>query len=374
MYNSTTNTTAYHQAAAEAQHTILRHPPEAVSSKLRRLAELAAEYEQAGVQIADAYGVGEHLQAFEARMAKLLGKPAAIILPSGTLAQPLALKIHAQAAGKQQVLLHPTSHLVLHEQQGYEALWALQGQLVGHADEVLTAAHLAGVNADNAAALILELPMREVGGQLPSWEDIQAQVTWAREIGLKVHLDGARLWQCEPFYQRSMAEIAGLFDSVYVSFYKDIGGIAGAVLAGSEAFVAEARVWSRRAGGNLISLYPYVLAAELGLQDNLAAVAEATAYAKPLAALFNQIPGVVTVPKVPQAALFHVHIRKQKADLIQCITDYAARHGVLLLPLPRTVLHEGRADEVCVCEIPLGRAAMQQPPEFWAEHLQRCLT
>jgi threonine aldolase len=73
----------------------------------------------------------------------------------------------------------------------------------------------------------LELPQREIGGLLPEWDDLVAQAAWTRERGIALHLDGARLWEAAPFYERSYAEIAGLFDSVYVSFYKGLGALAG---------------------------------------------------------------------------------------------------------------------------------------------------
>ena len=71
-----------------------------------------------------------------------------------------------------------------------------------------------------------------------------------------MHMDGARLWESAPFYGRSYAEIAALFDTVYVSFYKGVGAIAGAALAGPADFIAEARVWQRRHGGDLVNSTP----------------------------------------------------------------------------------------------------------------------
>jgi threonine aldolase len=62
-----------------------------------------------------------------------------------------------------------------------------------------------------------------------------AQTDWARRRGIPTHLDGARLWECKPFYGRAHAEIVALFDTVYVSFYKTLGGIAGAVLPGGRS-------------------------------------------------------------------------------------------------------------------------------------------
>ncbi len=356
--------TNYQRAASAAKHSILRHPPRSMAETLRRCAERAE-----GFTSPDVYGAGELIEQFETRIAKLLGKPAAIFLPSGTLAQPMALRIHAERTGRKGVALHPTSHLVLHEQDGYQQLWGLQGHQVGQSEKVLTVQDLKACDSpERLGALVLELPMREIGGQLPTWEELQEQVAWAREYDLAVHLDGARLWQCEHYYQRSFAEICALFDSVYVSFYKDLGGIAGAVLAGATEFVAQARVWSRRAGGNLISMYPYVFAAEQGLEENLSVMPEVARYAQELAPLLAAIPGVQVNPTQPQAGMFHLHIEADEDTLIKAVTRYAEEHGVVVLPLPRAQ-YNGR----CVCEIPLGRNALQHSADFWQHHLAACL-
>ncbi|WP_404409466.1 threonine aldolase [Pseudidiomarina marina] len=354
---------AYQQAARQAQWSILRHPPESMAQVLRQVAERSES-----VLEPDVYGSGALIESFEAKIANMLGKPAGLFLPSGTLAQPMALKIHSEASQKQQIGLHPTSHLVLHEQDGYQQLWGLQGQLLGNAEKVLTLDDLKQANTADLAAIVLELPMREIGGQLPTWDDLQAQVKWARTQNIAVHIDGARLWHCPAYYQRSLAEICELADSVYVSLYKDIGGIAGAVLAGTEAFIAEAKRWSRRAGGNLISMYPYILAAEKGLEENLSSIDDAVHYAQKLGPLLEAIEGVRVKPKQPQAAMFHLHIDREEDALIQAMTDYANTTGVVVLPLPRA-----RKNGQCICEISVGRRTMQQPPEFWHEHLSACL-
>lgn len=355
---------AYQRTAAAAQHSLLRHPSRSMAAMLRTCADRAESFESP-----DVYGHGAIIEQFEQRIAKLLGKPAALFLPSGTLAQPMALRIHAETLGRNRVVVHPTSHLVLHEQDGYQQLWGLSGEMVGANAQVLTLADLQTVEKpQSCAAVVLELPMREIGGQLPSWDDLEQQIAWAREHGIAVHIDGARLWQCENFYGRSFAEICALADSVYVSLYKDLGGIAGAVLLGTTEFVAQARVWSRRAGGNLISMYPYILAAEQGLEDNLAVLPKVAVYARELAPLLNELPGVQVNPELPQATMFHLHINAEREALIRAVTNYAEEHGVLVLPLPRAV-QQGH----CVCEIPLGRNALQQPPTFWQQHLRACL-
>lgn len=129
---------------------------------------------------ADVYGRGELIENFEKKMALLLGKPAALFIASGTLAQPMALKIHSERKGKTAVAMHPTSHLVLHEQDGVQKLWGLRVVLTGNPDQVVSLADLQKLPFSDLAAVLLELPMREIGGQLPHWEELQAQVQWAR--------------------------------------------------------------------------------------------------------------------------------------------------------------------------------------------------
>ena len=335
-----------------------------MASTLRKLATLADSK-----SAPDVYGAGALVEDFEHRVAGMLGKPAALFLPSGTLAQPLALKVHAEQRNKTAVGLHPTSHLVLHEHDGYRELWGLSGHLLGHPREVLTHADLPAQPPQELAALVLELPMREIGGQLPEWQDLQAQAEWAQRHGIAVHIDGARLWHCPAYYGRSLAEISALADSVYVSLYKDIGGIAGAVLAGETDFIAQAKIWARRAGGNLPSLFPYILAAEQGLEDNLAGIAEAVDYARTLGSMLAGLPGVQVNPAMPQAAMFHLHIAIPREALTQAIADYAEQHDVIVLPKPRAVDELGSS----ICEISVGRSTMAHSPEFWLAHLGAAL-
>ena len=335
-----------------------------MAKQLERLARRAKNATNA-----DSYGNGMLIEAFEARIAAMLGKPAALFLPSGTLAQPLALRIHADRRQKDGVALHPTSHLVLHEQDGYQKLWGLKGLLIGHPERVLRHSDLVALATDSLAALALELPMREIGGQLPEWQDLIAQVDWARQHSIAVHIDGARLWQCPAYYQRSLAEISALADSVYVSLYKDIGGIAGAVLAGDSDFIDEAKIWSRRAGGNLISFYPYILAAEQGLEDNLPSMADAVAYARDLGPTLASLDAIRLNPATPQSAMFHLHINIDRDALTQAIADYAKQHDVVVLPNPRAVDSLGHS----ICEISVGRSTLQHPPEFWLRHLRAVL-
>ncbi len=129
------------------------------------LAELA-EFAEPELE-ADRYGEAGPLGPFEAEVAALLGKEAAVFMPSGTMCQQIALRVLADRRGCRNVGLHPRNHLDGYEQRAYERLHNLRGIQVGDADRLLTTADLRAV-AEPLAVLLIELPQRELGGQLPT--------------------------------------------------------------------------------------------------------------------------------------------------------------------------------------------------------------
>ena len=278
---------------------------------------------------ADRYGQGQLIAQFEAHIAQLLGKEAAVFMPSGTMCQQIALRIWADRRNLATVAFHPTSHLEIHEHQAYQRLHGLHGILVGSPSQLFTLNELQAV-AEPIGTLLLELPQREIGGQLPSWETLNEIIAWTRTQGIATHLDGARLWECQPFYQREYAEIAALFDTVYLSFYKVLGGIAGAVLAGSAEVIAEARIWQRRHGGNLIHLFPYVLSAQKGLTERLGRIAAYCGKAQSVAAILASFPEIEIVPHPPQTNMMHVFLRGERDRLLDAALDIAEETGTWL--------------------------------------------
>lgn len=290
------------------------------------LAELAA---LAGEQFADNYATGEIIESFEAEVASLVGKEAAVFMPSGTMAQQIALRIWTDRRGTKNVAFHPTCHLELHEQKAYQHLHRLQAILVGDENALMTLNDLLKVH-EPLGALLLELPQREIGGQLLAWDDLQALTTWAREKGIPIHLDGARLWECGPFYGRPYAEIAALFDSLYVSFYKGLGGISGAALAGPADLIAEARIWLRRHGGNLIRLYPFVLSARQGLQRYLPRMEAYHRRAVEVARVLSSFEQMQVVPNPPATNMMHVYLRGDRQRLENASREIAEEQRTFL--------------------------------------------
>ena len=296
----------------------------------------------------DRYGEGEAVERLEARIAALLGKEAAVFMPSGTMAQQIALRIWCDRAGTNHVAFHPLCHLEIHEQNGYRRLHGLHSTLLGTADGMFTIEDLEDL-VEPVGAILFELPQREIGGQLPAWDDLVAMVGWARERGIRAHMDGARLWETRPFYGREYAEIAALFDSVYVSFYKILGGIAGAALAGPADLIKEARLWQRRHGGNLIHLYPMTLSAELGLTKRLERVDEYHRKADEVAAALTSLPGVRVVPDPPHTNMMHVFLSGDGEGLLAASQRVAREHDVeLFSSLAATILPDLHRFELTV--------------------------
>jgi threonine aldolase len=309
----------------KACHHFLTHDyPKTPRQVLSELAEMTdPELE------ADRYGQGDHIAGFESEVAALLGKEAAVFMPSGTMCQQIALRIWAEHRGTCNVAFHPKSHLETHEEKAYQRLHGLYGILVGSAERLLTLEDLKAIS-EPVGALLLELPQRDLGGQLPDWVALNEIMAWAREHRIPTHLDGARLWECRPFYGREYTEIAGIFDSVYVSFYKILGGIAGSVLAGPADVIAEARTWQRRHGGNLVHLYPLVLSAQKGLRERLGRMEAYHAKAKEIATLLAPFAEIEIVPDPPHTNMMHLFMRGERDKLEAAALDVAKETGIWL--------------------------------------------
>jgi threonine aldolase len=323
--------------AVEAATKVLADGPRrTLAEALRRLSEGAADVYDLGERV-DAYGDGV-VAELERRTADLLGKPAAVFFPTGTMAQQVALRVHAARAGVDTVALHPLAHPEVHEDR---ALGALTGLRTVHPttewrqptpDEVL------GLG-EPIAALMLELPLRDAGFTLPSWTELTALCSLPNVPA--VHLDGARLWECVDHFGRPLHEIAALADSVYVSYYKSLGGISGAALAADEEFADEARLWRHRYGGALYQQWPAALTALTGLATELPRLPEYVSRAREVAAVLGatlsaELPWARINPAVPHTHQFQVWVGAPWARAELAAVTQAEQTGVALFPTPWT--------------------------------------
>ncbi|TQM78034.1 L-threonine aldolase [Saccharothrix saharensis] len=335
------------------QHSALRQDPHAV---LRRMLD----------RVTPGTRLDEPTAALERRIADLLGKPAALFFPTGTMAQQTALRVHAERTGRRTFAAHPQTHLAVWEEQGYSAVHGLRHHAVGDREHLITLDDLADVR-EPIAALLLELPQRDLGGLLPTWDELVAQTAWAHDRGAAAHLDGARLWEAQTGYDRSFAEIAALFDTVYVSLYKGLEGVRGAVLAGDRDTVDAASVWRRRLGGATPDSWPAAVTALMGLDEVLPRMAEFRDHAVAVAAAINADGYATTRPEVPRTPLFHVHIPAPKDAVAAAAKRILEETGVELPQRPRSATDPTR----CSIELTIGVVSLDFTPQEVADLIRQ---
>ena len=222
-------------------------------------------------------------------------------------------------------------HLDRHEEQAYQRLHGLIGRPVGDVNRLFTLEDLREVSGQ-AAALLIELPQRDIGGQQPAFDDLLAQVAWAHERGMAAHLDGARLWESAAGYGKPPAQIAALFDTAYVSFYKGIGALPGCCVAGPEDVIAQVRVWRRRMGGTLYGLWPNAASALACLGQRLSRFPAYMEHAGALGAALAATPGVTVLPDPPQTPMMHVLLAVTRDSYKAAARKLAEDRGIWISP------------------------------------------
>ncbi|ARX85414.1 threonine aldolase family protein [Streptomyces alboflavus] len=322
-------------AAARGAARLLTRSPMTVTlaERVTALAEGVADV-TAPDGMSDMYGDGV-VADLEDEVARLLGKEDAVFFPTGTMAQQVALRCWAGRTGNATVALHPRAHPEVHEGG---ALSVVSGLRTVHptdeprcptADEVRDFEEPFGT-------LMLELPLREAGFVLPDWQELTDVVAAARERDAVVHLDGARLWECTTHFGRPLPEIAAVADSVYVSFYKSLEGIAGAALAGPRTLTDEARAWRHRYGGLMFQQFPTAVSALLGLKRVLPRLPEYVTHARVVAQALHEgftaarVPWSRVHPDPPHTHQFQVWLPYDADVLNEAALTQAEETGTQL--------------------------------------------
>lgn len=329
------------------------------ASLAEEAAALAEEANRGGER--DRYGNGGVVAEVEEQVRALLDRPAAVLCPTGTLAQQVALRHWCSRSPR--VALHATAHPLLHEDDALSTVQGLVPVAVGERVELdaVRAAH----EHRPLGAVLVELPFRETGGQLMPFDELAELSVWCRREGVALHLDGARLWDCGPAYSpHALAEVAGLADSVYVSLYKLLGAPGGALLLGPGDLVEHARLWRHRLGGTVVSLWPIALGARRGLRENLPRIPTWLAHAQALADALTAA-GVEVLHR-PQVPLLHPVLPAPPEQALPAVLEVARENGVWLgrpyqAPRPGT----------CRVEVSVQEASLQVPPEEGAALLAR---
>ncbi len=203
----------------------------------------------------DVLGDDPTVHRLEARTAELLGKEAAVYVPSGTMANQCA--VGAQIRPGQMLILEASAHIYLYEAGAPSALWGAHTNLVPGQGGALTWGRIAtalppdDVHFAEPALVCLENTHNKAGGRILPQDMVIDVARGAHASGLRVHLDGARLWNAHVASGLSMADLCAPVDTVSVCFSKALGAPVGSCLAGDREVITLARRLRKRLGGGM---------------------------------------------------------------------------------------------------------------------------
>jgi threonine aldolase len=235
--------------------------------------------------------------ALEQRVADLAGKEAAVYVPSGTMGNQIALKAHTQPA--ETVVLERESHIFLYEQAGLASTSGCLAHIVPGERGMISPETLLGTlrddrdeHASRVSLVCAENTHNRAGGTIVPLERLRALAAAAHAHDVRVHLDGARLWNASVASGVPIAEWSATADSVMMCFSKGLGAPVGSILVGDEALIHRARRARKRLGGGMRQAGILAAACLYALDHHLARLADDHARARRLAAGLRAVGGV----------------------------------------------------------------------------------
>jgi threonine aldolase len=289
----------------------------------------------------DQYGEDPTVNRLQERIAAILGKEAAIFLPSGTMTNQVALRTLTRPGDD--VIVSRESHAVWHEGGGSAANAGVQFTEIGArgtftAEEFLAARKPAGHVIYPPTTLVeIENTHNRSGGVVFPQDEAVRICTAAREHGLATYLDGARLWNASAASGRELAELAAPFDLVAVALSKGLGAPGGSLLAGSKALVERAVRHRRMMGGAMRQSGILAAAGLYALDHNLARLAEDHANARRIAERLLKCPRIRLDPASVQTNILVFSLAPEAPDA-PTVVGRAKDRGVLIFAFgPRTL-------------------------------------
>lgn len=244
----------------------------------------------------DVYGEDPTINELEERTAALLGKEAALFVPSGTQGNQIAILTHTRRG--EEVIAEAESHVFYYEVGGIAALSGCQVRTIpgqrGMMDpaDVQAAIRSENVHFPRTSLVCVEQTHNRAGGAVVPQERIEAIAAVAHAAGASVHMDGARLFNAAVAMGRPVAELVAPVDSVMFCLSKGLGAPVGSMLAGSKRFIQEARRNRKLLGGGLRQAGLLAAAGLYALEHNIERLAEDHANARALAEGLAALPGV----------------------------------------------------------------------------------
>ncbi|MCH2571748.1 MAG: low-specificity L-threonine aldolase [Planctomycetes bacterium] len=281
----------------------------------------------------DVYGEDPTVLRLEAKFAAMLGKEAAVYVPSGTMSNQAAVRAHCSPGDE--LICESNCHIYNWEQGGPAVLSGVTCRTIPGQNGVFDVEDLEGlVRPDNehlvrTRLVCLENTHNRGGGRIFPLENIQRICDWAHDQGLVTHLDGARLFNAVVASGSSADEIAQYFDTVSVCFSKGLGAPVGSALAGNAEVIQKARRNRKLFGGAMRQAGIIAAGALFALENNVDRLAEDHANAKILVEAIQEIDGLQLDPPEVQTNLVWFRVDPDLASGTQ-ISSRLREHGVLI--------------------------------------------
>jgi threonine aldolase len=277
------------------------------------------------------------------RCARLLGKEAAVFLPSGTMANEIALAVHCRPGDE--VLCDATSHIIGFEGGGPAALAGVMIRTLDGARGIFDAARLQALirppqpYAPRQRLVVVEQTSNLGGGAVWPLATLDAVAACARAAGLATHMDGARLLNASVASGIAPAEYARGYDSAWIDFSKGLGAPGGAVLAGSRAFCEEAFRLKLRWGGALRQAGIIAAACAFALDHHVERLAQDHANARRLAEGIAGLPGIAIDPAEVETNLVYFDVDGGADAFVQRLLARGVRTTAMGRARVRAVTH-----------------------------------
>jgi threonine aldolase len=283
----------------------------------------------------DVWGEDPTVNALQERVAALLGKPAALLVPSGTMSNQIAIRAHTHHGDA--MLLGVGSHCTTYESGAAAALSGVQPRELGTgglfcADDVIAAIPPANVHNAPATLVWLENTHNRGGGRVFPQRDVIAIAEAAHARGLRVHLDGARLLNAAVASGRPAVELAAPVDSTSICLSKGLGAPVGSVLAGSRELIDRALRLRKMFGGGMRQAGILAAAGLYALEHNVARLAEDHANAALLGAGLAALPGLTLAQPAVETNIVVFDLDPDVPCDAPAFLSACAARGVLLCP------------------------------------------
>jgi len=248
----------------------------------------------------DVYGEDPTVNRLEATAARMMSKQAALFVPSGTMGNQIAIHVHTRPG--QEIICDERSHIILYEMGGPAANSACVTRTVSTADGILSweeirkRVRMPGDHYRGTGLISLENTHNVAGGRVYPLDVAEEICDRAHELGIKVHLDGARIFNAATFWGKPVEQLVAKFDSVMFCLSKGLGAPVGSMLAGSRAFIDEARLVRKGFGGGMRQAGVLAAAGLVALEKSPAGLAADHGNARFLAEALAEMPGVSIRP------------------------------------------------------------------------------